>query len=84
LLSVPSQQGFERERSGFLWGLREAGYDEDRDFDLAEQYADGYVDRLPTLAKELVQLKPNVILAENSSAALAVRQFATLSRSSLA
>jgi hypothetical protein len=42
LLSVPSQQGFKRERSGFPWGVREA---EDRDFDLAEHYADGYVDR---------------------------------------
>ena len=77
LLSIPSRPVFERDRAAFLRGLSEGGYVEDRDFDLAERYVDGYLDRLPALANELVQLKPNVILAENSSAAIGLRQFTT-------
>src|SRR5262249_36604866 len=47
----------------FLQGMRELGYVESRNFDVVYRYADGYAERLPTLAEELVRLKPKVLLA---------------------
>ena len=76
-LGVATRVAFERNRSGFLQGLRESGYVEGRDIDLIERYADGFVERLPTFIEELVHLKADAILAQSSSAALAVRQFTT-------
>ena len=67
----------ERNRSGFLQGLRESGYVEGRDIDLVERYADGFLERLPTITEELVRLKPDAILAQSTSAALVVKQFTT-------
>jgi putative ABC transport system substrate-binding protein len=46
----------------FLNGLRELGYIEGRDFDIIFQLA-ASTDELPKVAEELVQLKPDVILA---------------------
>jgi hypothetical protein len=56
----PASLGFV---DAFLQGMRELGYIESRSFDVVYRYADGYAERLPTLAQELVQLKPKVILA---------------------
>jgi hypothetical protein len=39
---------------GFFKGLRDQGYVEGQDFDLAQRFADGFLERLPALAKELV------------------------------
>ncbi len=47
----------------FLQGMRELGYVEGRDFDMAYRYSEGLQDRLPGLAEEVVRLKPDVILA---------------------
>jgi putative tryptophan/tyrosine transport system substrate-binding protein len=58
---------------GFLNGLRDQGYVEGRDFDLAQRFADGFLDRLPALAKELVALHPDVLLAPTTLTALALR-----------
>ena len=44
----------------FLQGMRELGYTESRNFDVVYRYADGYAERLPALAEELVRLKPKV------------------------
>ena len=74
-LGVATRVAFERNRSGFLQGLRESGYVEGRDIDLIERYADGFVERLPKFTEELVRLKADAILAQSSSTALAVRQF---------
>ena len=46
----------------FLQGMRELGYVEGRGFDITYRGSDGYQDRLPALAKEVVGLKPDVIL----------------------
>src|SRR5262245_57834328 len=46
----------------FLKGMREFGYAEGRDFEMAYRTAEGHSDRLPKLAAELVQLNPNVIV----------------------
>ncbi len=69
LLAVASRAPFERNRSAFLQGMREAGRIEGSDFDFTERYCDGFLERLPAFADELVRLKPDVILAQTSSAA---------------
>ncbi len=43
----------------------------------AEQYAEGVMARLPALAEDLVRLKPNVIIAPITVAALAARKATT-------
>jgi len=50
-------------RGQFLAGMRELGYVEGQDFEMLDRFADFQADRLPQLATELVQLKPDVILA---------------------
>src|SRR5262245_48654826 len=57
----------------FLDGLREHGYVEDRDTDLAYRFADGFLDRLAARAQELIAIKPNAVLAPVSQVALAMR-----------
>jgi putative tryptophan/tyrosine transport system substrate-binding protein len=53
------------------------GHFEDRNIDLVERYADGFLERLPALAEELVRLKPDVIVAQVSSAALVLKRSTT-------
>jgi putative ABC transport system substrate-binding protein len=53
--------------------MREFGYVEGSNFDIIYRYADGYVERLPLLAEELVRLHPNVILAPASGPAVAAK-----------
>src|SRR5215469_2795162 len=57
----------------FLKGMRDFDYVEGRDFNMAYRYADGYVERLPALAAELVRLAPNVIVAAATSQAVAAK-----------
>jgi putative ABC transport system substrate-binding protein len=57
----------------FVNGLRDHGYFEGRDIDIAYKFAEGFFDRLPTLAQELVRLRPDAILAPTSVVALAAR-----------
>jgi ABC-type uncharacterized transport system substrate-binding protein len=57
----------------FLQGMRELGYIEGRNFDIIYRFGDGYAERLPALAEELVQLKPDVILAPATGQAVAAR-----------
>jgi putative tryptophan/tyrosine transport system substrate-binding protein len=58
----------------FLVGMRELGYVEGSNFDIVYRYADGYAERLPTLAKEVVGLKPDVILAPATGQAVAAKK----------
>ena len=58
----------------FLKGMRELGYVEGSDFDMLYRFPDGYADRIPSLAEEVVQLKPDVILATAADTAVAVRK----------
>src|SRR5262252_5622679 len=61
------------ERSGmFVQGLQELGYIEGRDFHVAYRAAEGYQDRLPALAEELVALKPAVMIGAGLDAAVAL------------
>jgi putative ABC transport system substrate-binding protein len=47
----------------FVNSLRELGFVENQDFDFVYRSADGHLDRLPTLADEMIALQPDVILA---------------------
>jgi putative ABC transport system substrate-binding protein len=59
--------------SGFAQGLHELDDAEGRDFDIIYRFAEGHADRLPALAEELVRLKPSVIFAGYTPAAVAAR-----------
>jgi putative ABC transport system substrate-binding protein len=54
--------------------MRDLGYLESRDYGFEDRYADGDVSRLPSLAEELVRLKPDVIVATTTPGAVAAKQ----------
>ena len=57
----------------FLDGMRAFGYVDGRDFDFVPRYGEGFSDRLPALAQELIELKPAVIVAAAVNAAVPLR-----------
>ncbi|HEX9144213.1 MAG TPA: ABC transporter substrate-binding protein [Candidatus Binatia bacterium] len=61
----------------FKQGLRERGYREGKNLSLEYRFAEGKVDRLPSLAKELLQLKVDVIVVTAELSARAARQATT-------
>src|SRR6266511_3278209 len=63
---TPAQLKGLRFRQSFLDGMRELGYIEGRDFDTVTRAAESTGD-LPRVAKDLVQLNPDVILAAPSA-----------------
>lgn len=77
MLAVSTPTIFETSRDAFLQGMRELGRTEGGDFKFVERYTDGFLERLPALADELVRLKPDVILAQTSSVAQAVARATT-------
>jgi putative ABC transport system substrate-binding protein len=54
--------------------LRELGYDEGRNIRFVYLFADGYFDRLPGFAAELISLKPSVIVSSPLPANLAAHR----------
>jgi putative ABC transport system substrate-binding protein len=74
LLSGQTAAGTAADISAFLDGLRDLGYVENKDFQVVYRYGEGHYDRMPLLAQELMQLKPDLVLAAGSSpAALAIK-----------
>jgi putative ABC transport system substrate-binding protein len=61
----------------FLEGMRELGYTEGRDFDMAYRFADGHYDRLPKLAEELADLNPDVFIAPATLQAVILKKVTT-------
>src|SRR5712691_7798357 len=61
-------------REAFRQGLRDLGYVEGRNLVIEYRDAEGKVERLPTLAAELVALKVDVILVPGTLPALAAKQ----------
>src|SRR6202022_1802807 len=53
--------------------LRDLGWRENETIDIDERWADGDVSRLPRLASELVQLRPDAIATTGSSEAKALQ-----------
>jgi ABC-type uncharacterized transport system substrate-binding protein len=58
----------------FLQAMRELGYIEGQNFNIVYRSSDGYQDRLPALAQELVRLQPDVIFAIAIAAAVAASE----------
>ena len=58
----------------FKQGLRERGYIEGKNIAFEYRYAEGNVDRVPSLAAELVQLKVDVIVTTSGNSARAAAQ----------
>jgi len=55
----------------FREAMHELGYDEGRNIRFEYRYAEGYLDRLPGLAAELISLKPSVVVTSPLPASLA-------------
>jgi putative tryptophan/tyrosine transport system substrate-binding protein len=69
-----TEQAQERNLASFRDGLRQLGYAEGSNIRFEFRFADGYLDRLPDLAVDLVRLNPNVIVSAPLPAHLAVRR----------
>ena len=74
LLSPLSAVAASRNVAAFRSALRDLGYVEGRNVTLALRYGDGAPERMPSLARELVALNPDVIFAGANSGALAAYQ----------
>ncbi|MGA8696789.1 MAG: ABC transporter substrate binding protein [Xanthobacteraceae bacterium] len=72
-LSVGGATVGNRERRHVSSGSKDLGYVEGRDLQITYRSSDGYYDRLPALAEELVRLKPDVIVAAGLDAVVALR-----------
>ena len=72
-LATAGRAAAKPQADAFFEALRSLGYEEGRNFDFQDRYADGHNERLPQLAQELVRLEPDVILANPTPAVVAVR-----------
>jgi putative tryptophan/tyrosine transport system substrate-binding protein len=72
VLSGSSASAASRYLPGLVEGMRKLGYVEGQNLEIEYRYADGDLARLPVLARELVALKPEVIVATNTAGALAL------------
>ena len=63
--------------SAFVQGLKEFGYVDDVSVDIVYRFAEGHLDRFPVLAADVVALKPDVILATVTPAAVATKALTT-------
>ena len=68
-LSDPRVQGL---LGAFLQGLRDLGYTEGQNLIVENRYAEGRPERLAALAAELVQLRPDVLVATGTPSPLEV------------
>jgi putative tryptophan/tyrosine transport system substrate-binding protein len=73
VLSVVARVGNSPLKS-FEQGMRELGYVDGGNIDFAFRFAEGHLDLLPALAAELIELRPVVVMAAVTPAAVAVRK----------
>jgi ABC-type uncharacterized transport system substrate-binding protein len=71
ILSPLSAAAASRNIAAFRSALRDLGYVEGRNLTLAFHYGDGSAERMPSLARELVALNPDVVVAGATSGVLA-------------
>jgi putative tryptophan/tyrosine transport system substrate-binding protein len=62
--------------AAFQDGLKQLGYIEGRDYNLAIRSASGHLDQMPKVAAELAELKPDVIITDNTGGAIAATKAA--------
>jgi putative tryptophan/tyrosine transport system substrate-binding protein len=74
VLCAGTAQALERYLASFREGMRQLGYIEGSNVRFEFRFADGYLDRLPDLANELVRLDPRVIVSTPLPAHLAARK----------
>ena len=63
VLNAPSAESNASSYEAFCAALRQLGYVDGRNIRFEYRYADGFLDRLPALAEELVRLNPRVIVS---------------------
>src|SRR6516162_1054128 len=73
-LITGTKDGLRHSVSAFLSRLRDLGYVEGQNIDIVTRYADADSTRLPVLADELVQLRPDLIVALDPPAAFAAKK----------
>jgi putative ABC transport system substrate-binding protein len=73
-LATTTQVSLSHQIASFRQALRELGYVEGKTVLLELRFADGAPERIPQLARELVALKPDVIVATTDPAIAAVRR----------
>jgi putative tryptophan/tyrosine transport system substrate-binding protein len=73
-LITGTKDGLTHSVSAFLNRLRDLGYVEGQNIDIVTRYAEADSTRLPTLADELVRLRPDLIVALDPPAALAAKK----------
>jgi putative ABC transport system substrate-binding protein len=78
LLTLGSPQDDVLFVAAFVDGLHSHGYVESKNVDIDYRYAEGDVKRLLPLAKELIALKPDVLLATEASSARALKSVAPI------
>jgi putative ABC transport system substrate-binding protein len=74
MLDAGSAEGDADLLASFRQALSEAGYAEGQNIAIEYRWAKGQYDLLPTLASELIQLRPTVLLAPGLPAALAIKE----------
>jgi putative tryptophan/tyrosine transport system substrate-binding protein len=73
ILSPVSAAAAQPNLDAFRRGLIGLGFEEGRNFTLVARFGDGKLDSIKTAAKELVALKPDVIVAGATAPVLGVR-----------
>ncbi len=73
-LAAPTQAASEPIIAALLEGLHDLGYVEGRSFTITYRFANERIERLPALARELVERKPDVVVAAGTISAVAARQ----------
>ena len=72
-LAAAPRSGNQALLARFQQGMRELGYVEGRNLVLEPRFADGKFDRLPALARELLQLNPDVMFVSTTPGSLAAK-----------
>src|SRR5262245_10585208 len=74
LILAPSATAASRFVSGFSNGMRELGYVEGNNIEITYRYADDDDARIPEIVREVIQLKPSVIVTTYNFAAITAKK----------